>query len=634
MTWARGIATAVSRAGRLTGGAPVRKAARLDAARAYSAQPQVAFDKMYTENYLNIKRLPVPALEDTMKRYLRSVEPLVTPAEFEQVQKECADFVAGPGPKLQATLLAEDSHEGYPYSYIQKHWDDMYLGLRCPEPVNVSPFFKIADAGDLAKGQTRRAAEFVCGFTRWTRKVLNGTLEPDLDGKGNPQCNTSFSLMFSSSKTPVQGRDIIEQYPNSRTVTVVNKGNLYAVEVISEDGKLISVDALDAQFKKIMQEPAAADSICVLSTEDRDVWAKTRAKMMADPANATALKAVDQGIIAVCLDEDSVSDMSWIGQSILCGPAESRWCDKQQLLAYKSGEMAMNFEHSYSDGLGWARFIHEVMCDIQGKQDKLPKNYGPLPKMEVVDSALGMEKLSFNISDDVKSTIATAQTNYKALQDSVDTAVLEFNHFGKNEMKKWNCSPDAAIQMAYQVAFYKLHKEMPGVYESCATRRFFHGRTETIRSTTPDSWALAKAIVDGTGGDKLALLQTAAKTHSDVSREAAGGMGCDRHLLVLNYLANRDMAGSVPSIFQNPAFVKSKTWMLSTSNASSTPYIDLFGFGAVAVEGYGCGYLIFNDSVHVNCTSFKGTSSLGSANIRAKIEETLLEFKQIYDSSQ
>ena len=62
----------------------------------------------------------------------------------------------------------------------------------------------------------------------------------------------------------------------------------------------------------------------VLSTEDRDVWAKTRAKMMADPANATALKAVDQGIIAVCLDEDSVSDMSWIGQSILCGPAEVR----------------------------------------------------------------------------------------------------------------------------------------------------------------------------------------------------------------------------------------------------------------------------------------------------------------------
>jgi hypothetical protein len=34
--------------------------------------------------------------------------------------------------------------------------------------------------------------------------------------------------------------------------------------------------------------------------------------------------------------------------------------------------MAMNFEHSYSDGLGWARFIHEVMCDVHGKQELLP----------------------------------------------------------------------------------------------------------------------------------------------------------------------------------------------------------------------------------------------------------------------
>ena len=48
---------------------------------------------------------------------------------------------------------------------------------------------------------------------------------------------------------------------------------------------------------------------------------------------------------------------------------------------------------------------------------------------------------------------------------------------------------------AWQVAFYKLHKKMPGVYESCATRKFFHGRTETIRSLTPDSWALARCMV-------------------------------------------------------------------------------------------------------------------------------------------
>jgi carnitine O-acetyltransferase len=76
------------------------------------------------------------------------------------------------------------------------------------------------------------------------------------------------------------------------------------------------------------------------------------------------------------------------------------------------------------------------------------------------------------------------------------------------------------------VAYYKLHKKMPGVYESCATRKFHHGRTETIRSLTPDSHALARCLVDGEAGDKLALLQKAAATHSQVSKDASNGMGC------------------------------------------------------------------------------------------------------------
>jgi hypothetical protein len=60
-----------------------------------------------------------------------------------------------------------------------------------------------------------------------------------------------------------QGRDEIEQYPQSKTVTVVSKGNTYAVNVISDDGKLISVAALEKQFAAIESEAAAPLSINV-----------------------------------------------------------------------------------------------------------------------------------------------------------------------------------------------------------------------------------------------------------------------------------------------------------------------------------------------------------------------------------
>lgn len=45
-------------------------------------------------------------------------------------------------------------------------------------------------------------------------------------------------------------------------------------------------------------------------------------------------------------------------------------------------------------------------------------------------------------------------------------------------------SPDAVAQMAFQLAFKRLHGTMPSTYESCTTRGFHHGRTEVIRSCT------------------------------------------------------------------------------------------------------------------------------------------------------
>ena len=123
---------------------------------------------------------------------------------------------------LDAQLIAEDQHEGYPFSYIQKHWDDMYLGLRCPEPVFMNPTFKLADDADASKTHLRRAAEFTTSFVKWSRKLLDGTFEPDLVGKGPAtQCSSSFQLMFASSKTPQYVLPRAPSPPLTRLLTAV-----------------------------------------------------------------------------------------------------------------------------------------------------------------------------------------------------------------------------------------------------------------------------------------------------------------------------------------------------------------------------------------------------------------------------
>lgn len=57
-------------------------------------------------------------------------------------------------------------------------------------------------------------------------------------------------------------------------------------------------------------------------------------------------------------------------------------------------------------------------------------------------------------------------------------------------------SPDAYIQMALQLAWYKTRGEFTATYETALTRMFAKGRTETIRTFTSDSRAWVLSMVD------------------------------------------------------------------------------------------------------------------------------------------
>ena len=56
----------------------------------------------------SLPRLPVPTLEETAQRYLKSVHPLLSQTEFETTTKAVNEFVApgGPGEELQKRLVA------------------------------------------------------------------------------------------------------------------------------------------------------------------------------------------------------------------------------------------------------------------------------------------------------------------------------------------------------------------------------------------------------------------------------------------------------------------------------------------------------------------------------------------------
>lgn len=64
----------------------------------------------------NLPRLPVPTLEETAKTYLKSLEPLLTAAEWRDTKANVSAFIApgGVGEQLQRALVAYDRREPVP----------------------------------------------------------------------------------------------------------------------------------------------------------------------------------------------------------------------------------------------------------------------------------------------------------------------------------------------------------------------------------------------------------------------------------------------------------------------------------------------------------------------------------------
>jgi choline O-acetyltransferase len=82
------------------------------------------------------------------------------------------------------------------------------------------------------------------------------------------------------------------------------------------------------------------------------------------------------------------------------------------------------------------------------------------------------------------------------LISDLDLYVLYFNEYGKNFIKQQKMSPDAYIQLALQLTYYKVHRKLVSTYESASIRQFRFGRVDNIRAATLESLAWAKAMCD------------------------------------------------------------------------------------------------------------------------------------------
>ena len=141
-----------------------------------------------------LPRLPVPALEDSLRRYLQAIGPLVPASQLEATRALVAEqLIAGSVMHgLNAELISREVSQ---ISFVSAAWDTMYLEGRYPLPINSNPGAIIRTRkvfGPEAITQVARAARIVAANVAVAQHIDAGTL-------ASPRLNISQPLRLSNS---------------------------------------------------------------------------------------------------------------------------------------------------------------------------------------------------------------------------------------------------------------------------------------------------------------------------------------------------------------------------------------------------------------------------------------------------
>lgn len=535
----------------------------------------------------SLPRLPVPTLEETSKRYLKSVHPLLNKSEYETTKKAVEDFTkpGSIGEQLQKRLQArreDPKHKNWIYEW----WNDAaYLTYRDPIVPYVSYFYSHRD-DRRRRNPAKRAAALTTAVLEFKKQVDQGTLEPEYMKK-LPISMSSYEWMFNACRVPAKSKDYPVKYDhNEHKYIVVARKNQFFKVMHEVGGKQLNTSELEKQFQRVYEKAEKSPAVGALTTENRDIWADARETLLsAHSSNAVALKAIEASSFVVCLDDASPVTLEERAHQYWHGDGTNRWFDKPlQFIVNDNGTSGFMGEHSMMDGTPTHRLNdYTNMLIFTNKLDfSDPTIRSGLPEPQ---------PLKFVVNADVKKDIQRATADFETVIGQHELRVQAYQGYGKGLIKKFKCSPDAYVQMVIQLAYHKMYGVNRPTYESAATRRFQQGRTETCRTVSDESVAFCAAMADPEVSPEQCVqaFRKAVDAHVKYISDASDGKGVDRHLFGLKKCLKEGEA--VPGIFTDPAYAYSATWYVSSSQLSSE-FFNGYGWSQVVDEGWGIAYMI------------------------------------------
>uniref|UniRef100_A0A8C4QAV3 Carnitine O-acetyltransferase b n=2 Tax=Eptatretus burgeri TaxID=7764 RepID=A0A8C4QAV3_EPTBU len=576
-----------------------------------------------------LPRLPVPPQKQTLERYLASLQPLVSEEELKYTRKLLQDFArpGGLGEILQQRLEMKAQKSD---NWLSNWLMDMYLANQTPLVVHSSPGVVLPkqDFKDT-QGQLQFAAKLIAGVLDFKILLDTGNLKQSYKNE-KPLCMDQYYKIFSSCRVPGPRRDTIVDYsvmnPPPRHITVAHNYTFFQLCVYHSSGKPLTVGQIYSQLEKIWSSSikTTKEPIGILTTEYRHRWGAGHKILIKDKLNKESARIIQQGMFGVCLDAPSTRPpaelaMSHAAAQILHGGdsranAGNRWFDKTlQFIVGEDGTCGLVYERAQAEGYPIMRIADHTFNFCNAMGDVEPCNT-PLPQPK---------KLYFNINSEVKRLIDGARTHHDTQVADLDIHCFDYNKFGKDFAKQKGLSPDAFIQMAIQLAYYRRHGEVCPSSEEVTTRFFHLGRTDTISVTTLQSLA----FVHGFDRDDISvqvkqqLMREAVDKHRTGTEWALSGQAVDRHLMGLKLQAIEDQY-NIPELFMDTSYAFATHYILSTNQVPGQTDA-VMCYGPAIPDGYGICYNPQSAKINFSVTALNSCILTNASMLARAIKDAL-----------
>lgn len=618
----------------------------------------------------SLPRMSVPPVSETINKLLDSMKCILSDEEYRKLEAEAREFESSLAPKLQKLLILKS---WLTQNYVTDWWTKyVYLMTRLPLANNCNYYIMDQSYWRATDKPVSRAASLVANLLRFKHLIDREELPPLVIRDTIPICMAQYEQLFSTTRVPNEEFDKLVHYDTSvsKHIIVIYQGVYYKLQCYDYDNNPLSSKRLEEHIQSIVDDAEKHShllseeekTISGLTALDRNDWAEVRNKLEKSKLNKQSLHLVESAMFCLWIfPEDMPTDLSSRAKIVFQGNKDYRlWFDKCfNVVVFGDGHCGLNCEHTLCDAPAFAHMWEYTLCKdvLECTFDSDGTCFPPLKTYKQCESEKP-ERILWDVQGESKIEEQQSDTSSISLVDDikranqlalvanadVDLKIFDHNEWGKGTIKKFGVSPDAFVQVAIQMAYFKDTKKFVQTYEASMTRLYLNGRTETVRSCTEESCDFVRAMLDpqSNNEERIKLLQLAGKKHTVLYQDAMNGKGIDRHLFAL-YVASRGLGYNCSFLGE----LLTRPWILSTSQTPHTQQTNVpdpnwksftdklcagGGFMAVAEHGYGISYLFPSDHrIYIHITSRHSSPETDTSRFGKLLYESLDEIRALFD---